>query len=87
MATCVGVLRHMCTDSLWYPASPQPSSSSPPPPLPALSSSSSPRVRYFESVQRFARVLDASGINEAVRREGVAEGDTVIVGEVSNEAS
>ncbi|CAI5516310.1 unnamed protein product [Closterium sp. Naga37s-1] len=37
---------------------------------------------YFEAVRRFAHVLDASGINEALRARGVREGDTVVIGQL-----
>lgn len=38
--------------------------------------------RYFEALTRFQHVLTASGINKALKEQGVAEGDTVIIGEV-----
>lgn len=37
---------------------------------------------YFEALTRFQHVLTASGVNKALRERGVAEGDTVIVGEM-----
>lgn len=37
---------------------------------------------YFEALRRFQYVLSASGVNQALRERGVAEGDTVIVGEM-----
>jgi hypothetical protein len=33
---------------------------------------------YYESVQRFHRILDAQGISEALKDEGAQEGDLVI---------
>lgn len=38
--------------------------------------------RYFEALTRFQHVLTVSGINKALKEQGVAEGDTVIIGEV-----
>ncbi len=38
--------------------------------------------RYFEAVRRFQHVLQASGVNQALREQGVREGDTVVVGQV-----
>ena len=42
------------------------------------------KPRYFESVRRFQHVLVASGVNRQLREQGVKEGDTVIVGQVSS---
>lgn len=39
--------------------------------------------RYFEALTRFQHVLTVSGINKALKEQGVAEGDTVIIGEVN----
>lgn len=39
--------------------------------------------RYYEAVKRFQHVLDASGVNTALSREGVREGDAVVIGQVS----
>ncbi|KAG2484430.1 hypothetical protein HYH03_016740 [Edaphochlamys debaryana] len=36
---------------------------------------------YYESSKRFQRVLEASGINGALRAKGVREGETVVIGE------
>lgn len=36
---------------------------------------------YYESVQRFHRILDAQGISEALKDEGAMEGDLVMIGE------
>lgn len=36
---------------------------------------------YFESIRRFQHVLEACGVDRALRERGVKEGDTVIVGE------
>ena len=36
---------------------------------------------YFASVRRFQRILEAMGIADALRAEGIAEGDTVFIGE------
>lgn len=36
---------------------------------------------YYESVQRFHRILDAQGISEALKEEGAQEGDLVMIGE------
>ena len=35
---------------------------------------------YYESVQRFHRILDAQGISEALKDEGAQEGDLVMIG-------
>ena len=35
---------------------------------------------YYESVQRFHRILDAQGISEALKEEGAQEGDLVMIG-------
>ncbi|KAI5068558.1 hypothetical protein GOP47_0016903 [Adiantum capillus-veneris] len=37
---------------------------------------------YFEALTRFQHVLTASGVNKALKERGVAEGDTVIVGQM-----
>lgn len=37
---------------------------------------------YYEALLRFQRVLEASGINDALRKQGVREGDTVCVSEM-----
>lgn len=34
---------------------------------------------YFESVRRFQRILDSMGISDALLKEGIQEGDTVII--------
>ena len=36
---------------------------------------------YYESVQRFHRILDAQGISEALKEEGAQEGDLVMIGQ------
>lgn len=36
---------------------------------------------YYESIKRFQRVLDASGVNNALRAKGIKEGDTVVIHE------
>jgi GTP-binding protein len=36
---------------------------------------------YYQSVRRFQRILQALGIEDALRRQGVKEGDTVYIGE------
>jgi Obg family GTPase CgtA-like protein len=38
---------------------------------------------YYEAVKRFQKVLDAAGVNQELKRRGVREGDTVVLGEVS----
>ncbi|XP_020595144.1 probable GTP-binding protein OBGC1, chloroplastic [Phalaenopsis equestris] len=38
--------------------------------------------RYNESLRRFQHALEACGVNRALRKGGVREGDTVIVGEM-----
>eukprot|EP00877_Chromochloris_zofingiensis_P006026 jgi/Chrzof1/1677/Cz10g16250.t1 len=38
---------------------------------------------YYEAVKRFQRILEVSGINEALRKAGIQEGDTVVLGEES----
>jgi Obg family GTPase CgtA-like protein len=38
---------------------------------------------YYESVQRFHRILDAQGISEALKEEGAQEGDLVMIGKCS----
>lgn len=37
---------------------------------------------YYEAANRFQKVLEAAGINKALKKKGVAEGDTVIIGDV-----
>ncbi|KAH7279733.1 hypothetical protein KP509_37G033700 [Ceratopteris richardii] len=37
---------------------------------------------YFEALTRFQHVLAASGVNKALKEQGVAEGDTVVVGQM-----
>ncbi|MCO5566832.1 hypothetical protein L7F22_020514 [Adiantum nelumboides] len=37
---------------------------------------------YFESLTRFQHVLTAIGVNKALKERGVAEGDTVVVGQM-----
>jgi GTPase len=37
---------------------------------------------YFEAVLRFQRVLKACGLWKTLEKRGVAEGDTVVIGEV-----
>lgn len=36
---------------------------------------------YYEAVQRFQRILDAMGINEALRQRGARKGDLVMIDE------
>ncbi|KAL0024046.1 hypothetical protein WJX77_011544 [Trebouxia sp. C0004] len=36
---------------------------------------------YYEAANRFQKVLEAAGINKALKKQGVTEGDTVLVGE------
>lgn len=36
---------------------------------------------YYESIKRFQKVLDAAGINAALRAKGIREGDTVVIHE------
>jgi GTP-binding protein len=36
---------------------------------------------YYEAVKRFQRVLEVSGINEALKAAGIATGDTVSLGD------
>lgn len=36
---------------------------------------------YYEAANRFQKVLEAAGINKALKRRGVAEGDMVLIGE------
>eukprot|EP00891_Asterochloris_glomerata_P007312 jgi/Astpho2/7312/e_gw1.00113.48.1_t len=36
---------------------------------------------YYEAVSRFQKVLDAAGINKALRKRGILEGDMVIIGD------
>lgn len=38
---------------------------------------------YYEAVRRFHKVLDVSGISASLRKRGVKEGDTVIIGGAS----
>jgi Obg family GTPase CgtA-like protein len=35
---------------------------------------------YYESVDRFQRILDASGITESLKENGAKEGDLVMIG-------
>ena len=35
---------------------------------------------YFESVRRFQRIMEAMGISDAMIKEGVEDGDTVVIG-------
>ena len=37
--------------------------------------------RHFQSVRRFQHILEALGIDDALREAGVIEGDTVYIGE------
>eukprot|EP01018_Ginkgo_biloba_P017792 Gb_36197 [translate_table: standard] len=37
---------------------------------------------YFESIRRFQHVLEACGVDKSLRKRGVKEGDTVIVGQM-----
>jgi GTPase len=39
------------------------------------------RWEYYDAVMRFQRILEALGITEALRERGIAEGDTVRIGE------
>jgi GTP-binding protein len=36
---------------------------------------------HFQSVRRFQRILEALGIDAALRKAGVVNGDTVLVGD------
>jgi GTP-binding protein len=36
---------------------------------------------YDQSVRRFQRILETLGVEEALRKSGVQEGDTVMIGE------
>ncbi|MCZ7553202.1 MAG: Obg family GTPase CgtA [Anaerolineales bacterium] len=36
---------------------------------------------HYQSIRRFQRILEALGIDRALRQAGVQEGDTVYVGE------
>lgn len=36
---------------------------------------------YYEAANRFQKVLEAAGINKALKKHGVTEGDTVLIGE------
>lgn len=36
---------------------------------------------YYEAVQRFQRILEAEGINEALKEAGAQEGDLVMIGD------
>lgn len=36
---------------------------------------------YYEAANRFQKVLEAAGINKALKKQGVTEGDTVLIGE------
>ncbi|KAJ0979749.1 hypothetical protein J5N97_015223 [Dioscorea zingiberensis] len=38
--------------------------------------------RYSESLRRFQHALEACGVNKSLKKQGVKEGDTVIVGEM-----
>ncbi|PWZ45573.1 hypothetical protein Zm00014a_033914 [Zea mays] len=38
--------------------------------------------QYSDSLKRFQHALEACGMNRALTKEGVKEGDTVIIGEV-----
>lgn len=40
------------------------------------------RDSYAESLRRFQHVLEACGVNKSLIKQGVKEGDTVIVGDV-----
>eukprot|EP00887_Chlorella_sp_A99_P002031 scaffold18.g2031.t1 len=40
---------------------------------------------YYEAALRFQRVLDAAGINRALKARGIQEGDTVVIGELEFE--
>lgn len=42
---------------------------------------------YYEATRRFQGVLDAAGINKALRAKGIKEGDTVVIGEMEFEHS
>lgn len=37
---------------------------------------------YYEAVQRFHRILEARGINAALRKAGAKPGDTVVIGDL-----
>jgi len=45
------------------------------------------RWDYYDAVLRFQRILEALGINQALRERGVKEGDTVRIGEMELEWS
>ena len=36
---------------------------------------------YYEAVKRFQKVLEAAGINAALRTKGIKEGDSVVIHE------
>ena len=42
---------------------------------------------YYEAARRFQKVLEAAGINKALTKKGVLDGDTVVIGELSLEWS
>ena len=42
---------------------------------------------YYEAARRFQKVLEAAGINKALTKAGVEDGDTVVIGELSLEWS
>jgi Obg family GTPase CgtA-like protein len=42
---------------------------------------------YYESGQRFQRILEACGVNDALREAGAKQGDAVIVGDKEFEFS
>eukprot|EP00894_Picocystis_sp_ML_P001438 jgi/Pico_ML_1/51955/g2741.t2 len=41
--------------------------------------------QYFESVKRFQKVLDVSGLTQQLRKRGIKNGDTVIIGDLDFE--
>lgn len=47
-----------------------------------FTSSIYPWNRYNDSDRRFQRVLEACGVNKSLTKQGVKEGDTVVVGGV-----
>lgn len=38
--------------------------------------------RYMDSERRFQHVLEACGVNKNLKKRGVKEGDTVLIGDV-----
>ncbi len=42
---------------------------------------------YYEAARRFQKVLEASGINAALKARDIQDGDTVVIGEMELEWS